>query len=99
VEFLKIEMVEIQEALEGTSRDEAMDRPLAYEEIARLAYSYWEARGNDADSPDDGDWFWAERELRSRRAMMGRESSASATCGSLTEAVLGRQLLAIPSRF
>ena len=33
------------------------------EEIARLAYSYWEARGSANGSPED-DWFRAERELR-----------------------------------
>jgi hypothetical protein len=32
------------------------------EEIARLAYSYWEARGRQHGSPNE-DWFRAEREL------------------------------------
>jgi hypothetical protein len=35
------------------------------EEIARLAYSYWEARGGGG-SPED-DWFRAERELLGKR--------------------------------
>ena len=35
------------------------------ETVARLAYSYWEARGCETDSPDD-DWFRAEAELRKR---------------------------------
>lgn len=35
----------------------------AENEIARLAYSYWEARGCQGGSPAD-DWFRAERELR-----------------------------------
>ena len=35
------------------------------EEIARLAYEYWEARGGEGGSPEE-DWFRAERELRSR---------------------------------
>ena len=32
------------------------------EDIADLAYSYWEARGNRGGSPWE-DWFRAEREL------------------------------------
>ena len=32
------------------------------DDIARLAYSYWEARGGDNGSPED-DWLRAEREL------------------------------------
>ena len=31
-------------------------------EIARLAYSYWEARGRHGGSSEE-DWFRAEREL------------------------------------
>jgi hypothetical protein len=34
-----------------------------HEEIARLAYLYWEARGCRGGSPWE-DWFRAERELR-----------------------------------
>ena len=34
-----------------------------HEEIARLAYSYWEARGCPIGSPED-DWYRAENELR-----------------------------------
>jgi hypothetical protein len=36
------------------------------EEIARLAYSYWEARGGRDGSPE-ADWFRAEQELRTRK--------------------------------
>ncbi len=36
------------------------------DEIARLAYSYWEARGAEGSSPED-DWFRAERELRAAK--------------------------------
>jgi len=32
------------------------------EDIARLAYSYWEARGCQGGSPEE-DWVRAEREL------------------------------------
>jgi hypothetical protein len=35
------------------------------DEIARLAYSYWESRGFEGGSPEE-DWLRAERELRSR---------------------------------
>jgi len=35
------------------------------EEIARLAHSYWKARGFQGGSPD-GDWQRAVNELRSR---------------------------------
>ena len=35
------------------------------EEIARLAYSYWEARGCQGGSPDE-DWYRAEREWDER---------------------------------
>lgn len=43
------------------------DSPLDPEDIARLAHSYWEARGRDGGSPEE-DWFRAEQELRERRA-------------------------------
>jgi hypothetical protein len=33
------------------------------EQIARLAYSYWEARGHQGGSPEE-DWTRAEQELR-----------------------------------
>ena len=34
-----------------------------HKEIARLAYSYWQARGCPVGSPED-DWYRAENELR-----------------------------------
>jgi hypothetical protein len=37
-----------------------------HEEIARLAYSYWEARGCTGGSAEE-DWLRAEREYRARR--------------------------------
>jgi Protein of unknown function (DUF2934) len=37
----------------------------SHDEIARLAYSYWEARGGQGGSPCE-DWFDAERELMGR---------------------------------
>ena len=33
------------------------------DEIARLAYSYWEGRGGQGGSPEE-DWFRAQQELR-----------------------------------
>jgi hypothetical protein len=37
----------------------------SYEEIAALAYSYWEARGRQDGCPEE-DWLRAEQELRHR---------------------------------
>ena len=39
----------------------------AFDEIAQLAYSYWEARGYQGGSPEE-DWLRAEQELRSNLA-------------------------------
>jgi len=36
-----------------------------HERIARLAYSYWEARGNPYGTPEE-DWFRAEEEIRNQ---------------------------------
>lgn len=36
---------------------------IQHEEIARLAYSYWEARGCPHGSPGE-DWFRAEKDLQ-----------------------------------
>jgi len=43
---------------------------LDQEEIARLAHSYWEARGCQGGSPED-DWLRAQRELKAMRAAAG----------------------------
>jgi hypothetical protein len=40
----------------------------AHEEIARLAYSYWEAHGGRGGSPW-ADWFRAEEELKRRKEL------------------------------
>jgi hypothetical protein len=34
----------------------------SHEEIARLAYAYWEERACQGGSPEE-DWYWAEREV------------------------------------
>lgn len=48
----------------ATAPARATDEIIAptHEEIAELAYSYWEARGGHGGSPWD-DWFRAEQEL------------------------------------
>lgn len=47
--------------------DDDMSAPTK-EAIARLAYSYWEARGGKGGSPWE-DWFRAEQELLQRREL------------------------------
>jgi hypothetical protein len=41
--------------------------PQEHKRIARLAYSYWEARGRP-DGSSEEDWFRAEAELRRRKS-------------------------------
>ena len=41
----------------------------SFEEIARLAYFYAEARGGEGEIPEDNDWFRAERALKSARLL------------------------------
>jgi hypothetical protein len=43
---------------------------LSHEEVARLAYSYWEARACQGGSPEE-DWFRAEQEIQIRRKAAG----------------------------
>jgi hypothetical protein len=43
-----------------------LDNCPSHEDIAALAYSYWEARGFQGGSPEE-DWLRAEQELRSGR--------------------------------
>ena len=48
----------------GKAAVEAVERAaLEHEEIARLAYSFWEQRGCPQGSPEE-DWFRAEEEIR-----------------------------------
>ncbi len=42
-----------------------VDPVASHEEIARLAYSYWEDRGFSSGSAEQ-DWYRAEEELKSR---------------------------------
>ena len=50
--------ISVAEAGEGSDAPEPRRQ-----EIARLAYSYWEARGCEGGSAEE-DWLRAERELR-----------------------------------
>jgi DUF2934 family protein len=50
-----------------------------HEEIARLAYAYWEARGGNWGSPQE-DWFRAEQEL-----ILSRSKDPEAFRGSSRE--------------
>jgi hypothetical protein len=43
-----------------------------HEKIARLAYSYWEARTGQGGSPEE-DWFQAEREVRIQENRLQRK--------------------------
>ena len=47
-----------------------------YEEIARLAYNYWEARGRPLGSPEE-DWLRAERDLLMERSGWKRQPSTA----------------------
>jgi Protein of unknown function (DUF2934) len=47
-----------------TAATEERSRSVAYEDVARLAFSYWEQRGYQHGSPDT-DWLRAEQELQS----------------------------------
>lgn len=54
---------------------ETTDRPSAtHEEIAQLAYQYWEARGRPLGSAEQ-DWLRAEGDLMMERLVWGRHSA------------------------
>jgi hypothetical protein len=61
---------------DGDSTEVWTDLGHDHEEIARIAYSYWEQRGYSGGTPEE-DWFRAIEELRRRR-----ESAALATAAS-----------------
>jgi hypothetical protein len=48
----------------------------AFEDIARLAYSYWQARDGQNGSPEE-DWLRAERELSAADKISEPENTAS----------------------
>jgi hypothetical protein len=49
----------------AVARETTRDSAPSQDEIASLAYLYWEARGCQGGSPEE-DWIRAERELRAR---------------------------------
>ena len=51
----------------GTSVPTDATEPIGSQEIAELAYKYWQARGCPDGSPEE-DWFRAERELSAKKA-------------------------------
>jgi hypothetical protein len=53
------------------------DSELPRQEIARLAYSFWENRQADEGSPED-DWLRAENELRAKREKVKTAGTAAA---------------------
>lgn len=42
-----------------------LSEPVGQQEVAELAYQFWQARGCPDGSPEE-DWFRAEQELQSR---------------------------------
>jgi len=52
------------------------DSELPREEIARLAYSYWENRQADEGSAED-DWLRAENELRAKQVKVNTAGTAA----------------------
>ena len=50
-------------AIQPVALAAVMPAPSFQDAVARLAYSYWEARGYQGGSPE-ADWLYAEQELR-----------------------------------
>ncbi len=61
-------LLDDEPGIEPVGLMEAADEMSAptHDDIARLAYSYWEARGFAGGSPWE-DWFRAEEELKRRK--------------------------------
>jgi hypothetical protein len=66
-------------ATDSPDRSAHADRP-EQEEIALIAYRYWQARGCPNGSSED-DWFRAEREVREARAHTAGSNESSANRG------------------
>jgi len=58
--------VTVETPIEARNKSEARINNARTDDIARLAYSLWEARGRQDGSPEE-DWFQAERELIAKR--------------------------------
>ncbi len=54
-------------ALDPAGEQGTAESAIAHDEIALLAYSYWEARGCPYGSPEE-DWFRAEQDLQRKVA-------------------------------
>lgn len=64
---------------DATEPSMAVDALMAFhEEVARLAYSYWQARGCPDGSPEE-DWFRAEAELRTGQSQPEPEEMTTAS--------------------
>lgn len=66
---MKLQAEDKRKTSRSMQREDAEPEPMMtpsvdQEAIARLAYSYWEARGGQGGTPGE-DWFRAEAELRS----------------------------------
>ncbi len=59
---------------ETADKPAIVERAPTHEEIARLAYNFWEARGRPLGSPEE-DWFAAEQDLLMERLVWGRPRS------------------------
>jgi hypothetical protein len=56
------------QATAGNGPNEASAiQPISRDEVARLAYSYWDARGGEGGSAEE-DWLRAEQALRARKS-------------------------------
>jgi hypothetical protein len=55
-----------------------MSVPHPHEEIAKIAYSYWQRRGGHDGSAEE-DWYRAEREWRRRQTSQGSQSTGVET--------------------
>jgi len=66
------------ERIQKNEQTAALPGALDYERVARLAYSYWEARGCPIGSPEE-DWFRAEHELMMEQLVWGGERSPQET--------------------
>lgn len=55
------------ETSSSTERADTQEQIVNRDAVARLAYSYWEARGFIGGSPEE-DWLRAEHEIRSNHA-------------------------------